>query len=158
MKRGTTTGLKVAILIIGVSVFAACIFGLPRLAVYSAESNPEYAYLKWPVLFGLYATALPFFLALYHGIKLLTFIEREHVFSSLTTISLRQIKYCALTIFCLYLLGMIYLLIQNALHPGIALIGMVICFATIIVYLFTTVLQRLLQSAIDMKTENDLTV
>ncbi len=158
MKRGTTTSLKVAVLIIGIFVVAACIFGLPRLAVFSAESNPEYAYLKWPILVGLYATALPFFLALYHAIKLLTFIESEEVFSSLTNISLSQIKNCALTIFYLYIIGMIFQLTQNALHPGIALIGMVICFVTIVIFLFTTVLQKLLQCAIDIKTENDLTV
>ncbi|MGV3464933.1 MAG: DUF2975 domain-containing protein [Heyndrickxia sp.] len=158
MKRGTTTGLKAAIIIVGVFVLMVCIFGLPKLADYSVELNPEYAHLKFPVLLGLYATAVPFFLALYHGIKLLTFIERELVFSDLTTISLKQVKYCALTIICLYIIGMVFLLTQNALHPGIALMGIIICFATIIVSLFATLLQMLLQSAIDIKTENDLTV
>ncbi|MBB2479621.1 DUF2975 domain-containing protein [Bacillus sp. APMAM] len=158
MKRGTTTGLKVAIMIIGVIVLGACIFGLPKIAKYSSEMNPEFAYLRLPVLFGLYATALPSFLALFHGMKLLNYIEKENAFSELTIISLKRIKKCALTIFCLYIIGMIFLLKQNALHPGIAVIGFVICFVTIVVSLFTAVLQNLLKSIMEIKNENDLTV
>lgn len=90
--------------------------------------------------------------------KLLNYIEKENAFSELTIISLKRIKKCALTIFCLYIIGMIFLLTQNALHPGIAVIGFVICFVTIVVSLFTAVLQNLLKSIMEIKNENDLTV
>ncbi len=64
MKEGTTTLLKVAVLIIGLAVVALCVFWLPGLATYSAEMNPEYAYLRVPVLVGVYLTLIPFILAL----------------------------------------------------------------------------------------------
>ena len=42
--------------------------------------------------------------------------------------------------------------------PGIIVIGLVIIFASMVIAVFAAVLQRLLQEAIDIKSENDLTV
>ena len=42
--------------------------------------------------------------------------------------------------------------------PGAVGIGLVIIFASLIIAVFAAVLQRLLQNAIDIKSENDLTV
>lgn len=42
--------------------------------------------------------------------------------------------------------------------PGIMLIGLGIIFASTIIAVFAAVLQRLLQEAIDIKSENDLTI
>jgi hypothetical protein len=42
--------------------------------------------------------------------------------------------------------------------PGAVLIGLVFIFATLIVGVFAAVLERLLQNAIELKSENDLTV
>ena len=53
---------------------------------------------------------------------------------------------------------MILLGTQNALHPGIAIIGLVIFFASIVIMLFTAVLQELLKNVLKIKTENDLTI
>ena len=42
--------------------------------------------------------------------------------------------------------------------PGLILVGMVLIFASMVIAVFAAVLQRLLQEAIDIKSENDLTV
>lgn len=42
--------------------------------------------------------------------------------------------------------------------PGVVLIGMAITFAPIAIVVFAAVLQKLLKNAIDIKSENDLTV
>jgi hypothetical protein len=42
--------------------------------------------------------------------------------------------------------------------PGVVLLGLVFIFATLVVGVFAAVLERLLQNAIDIKSENDLTV
>ncbi len=42
--------------------------------------------------------------------------------------------------------------------PGLILIGMVIICASFVVAVFAAVLQKLLENAIDIKSENDLTV
>lgn len=158
MKRGTTTLLKIAILIIAFSVLCLCVFWLPWLANETAVMNPEYAYLKFPVLFGLYITTIPFYVALYEAFRLLIYIENENAFSDLAVLSLKHIKYCAMAILILYVVGIVLLALQNAVHPGIAIIGAVIIFATLVISLFAAVLQELLRSALIIKAENDLTV
>lgn len=47
---------------------------------------------------------------------------------------------------------------QSALHPGIAIIGFIIIFASVVIAVFAGVLQKLLRNALDIKSENDLTV
>lgn len=51
-----------------------------------------------------------------------------------------------------------YLLAEKDDAPGIILIGMVFVFAAFVVAVFAAVLQKLLKNAIDIKSENDLTV
>jgi hypothetical protein len=158
MKRGTITFLKIAVFIIGIITFSLCTFALPSLAGYTAEMYPEFAFLKYPALIGVYITAIPFLFALNQVFKLLNYIESESAFSELAVISLGHIKNSAITIIILYLIGMFFLVGLNALHPGIAIIGIVIIFATLVITVFTAVLQELLRSAIELKSENELTV
>lgn len=47
---------------------------------------------------------------------------------------------------------------QNALHPGIAIIGLTIIFTSVVIAVFTAVLQKLLKNVLDIKSENDFTV
>lgn len=158
MKRGSTTFLKTAVFLIGIIVLALCIFFLPWLANYTAEIFPEFAFLHYPVLIGLYVTAIPFFIALYQAIRLLSYIDNEVAFSESSVNSLKLIKYCAITISILYVIGAIFLMSQNALHPGIAIIGFIIVFASAVIAVFAAVLQKLLRNVLDIKSENDLTV
>jgi hypothetical protein len=42
--------------------------------------------------------------------------------------------------------------------PGVSVIGFIIIFASFVIAVFAAVLERLLQNAIEIKSENDLTV
>ena len=158
MKRGSTIFLKIAVFLIGVIVLSLCIFFLPWLANDTAEMFPEFAFLQYPVLLGLYLTTIPFFVALYQAIRLLKLIDNEDAFSESSVNSLNLIKHCAITISILYVIGSILLMSQSALHPGIAIIGFIIIFASVVIAVFAGVLQKLLRNALDIKSENDLTV
>lgn len=158
MKRGSTIFLKIAVLLIGVTVLSLCIFFLPWLANDTAEMFPEFAFLQYPVLLGLYLTTIPFFVALYQAIRLLKLIDNEDAFSESSVNSLNLIKYCAVTISILYVIGSILLMSQSALHPGIVIIGFIIFFASVVIAVFAGVLQKILRNALDIKSENDLTV
>lgn len=158
MKQGTTLFLKVTVFLIGITILVLSVFFLPWLANYTAKMYPEFAHLQYPILIGLYITAIPFFFALYQALKLLNYIDRKNAFSDMSLIALGKIKYCAITISILYVIGAIFLLTQNALHPGIAIIGFTIIFSSIIIAVSAMVLQKLFKSALDIKLENDLTV
>jgi len=150
--------LRMSIFSIGFIVLIMCAFWLPIVARKAAVMNPEYAYLRFPVLFALYITAIPFFIALYQSLKLLNSIKKDNAFSKLAVNSLGNIKNCALIIIVLYVLGMLTLAMLNALQPGLAVMGTVIVFATLVITLFAMLLQQLLKNAISLKSENELTV
>ncbi|PEZ71732.1 DUF2975 domain-containing protein [Bacillus sp. AFS017274] len=160
MKLGTTLFLKIAVIFIGIPVLALCIFFVPEIANFAAELYPDMAYLKYLVFIDLYASAIPFYFALYQAFKLLSYIDKNKAFSELSVRALKTIKNCAITISGLYVLGMplFYLIADMDDAPGIILIGMVVIFASMVIAVFAAVLQRLLQEAMDIKSENDLIV
>jgi Protein of unknown function (DUF2975) len=158
MKQTTILFLKSAVVLIGLVVLGLSIFGLPKLAAFSASSNPEFAYLKWPVMLGLFMTEIPFFLALYQSFRLLGLIENKDAFSEEAVEILGRIKLNALVITLLYVSGALFLFSQKALHPGVAIIGIVIIFTSVTIFVFAAVLQGLLSHALEFKFENDLIV
>ncbi|MFJ5770457.1 DUF2975 domain-containing protein [Psychrobacillus sp. NPDC093180] len=160
MKRGTTLFLKLALIVMGIPVLALCIFVVPEIANFVTELYPDHAYLKYIVYLDLYAAAIPFYFALYQAYKLLSYIDQNEAFSELSVTALKKIKYSANTISILFVIGMpiIYMIAEMDDAPGIILIGMVLIFATLVIAVFAAVLQKLLKNAIDIKSENDLTV
>ncbi|MBD1381338.1 DUF2975 domain-containing protein [Metabacillus arenae] len=161
MKRGSTLFLKIAVFLIGTPVLALCIFGLPWLAKEAAEmSSLNWAYLLYGVLIIMSVSAIPFFVALYQAFRLLGYIDKNNAFSELSVRALKNIKKCAITISSLYVVGMplFYIIAELDDAPGTILIGMVIIFASMVIAVFAAVLQKLLEDAIKIKSENDLTV
>ncbi|WP_256760462.1 DUF2975 domain-containing protein [Cohnella sp. WQ 127256] len=160
MKRGTTFFLKAVIMLIGIAVLAVCIFLVPEIANYAAELYPDRTYLKSLLYIDLYASAVPFYVALYQALQLLSYIDKNKAFSELSVWALKNIKNCAIAISVLYALGMplFYFVADKDDAPGIIVIGMVIIFASLVIAVFAAVLQMLLKEAIDIKSENDLTV
>lgn len=159
MKRETLF-LKFVVVLMGLPVLALCIFLLPGLSEYVVEITPKFSYMKYLFLIGMYATAIVFFFALYQTLRLLSYIDKDKAFSELSVSALKNIKYCAITISSLYVaeLPIIYLIADADDAPGVMLIGLVITFAAMAIAVFAAVLQKLLRHAIDIKSENDLTV
>jgi len=160
MKRGTTFFLKVSIILLGIAVLTLCVFLVPEIANYAAELYPNRTNMKSLVYIDLYASAIPFYIALYQALQLLSYIDKNKAFSELSVRALKNIKNCAITISGLYALGMplFYLVADKDDAPGIIVIGMVMIFASMVIAVFAAVLQKLLKEAIDIKSENDLTV
>lgn len=150
MKQCSTIVLRIAVILIGIPVFAICIFWLPSAV----------DYLHYPILIGVYATAITFFFALYQALKLLRYIDKNKAFSELSVNSLKYIKYCAITISIIYtvLIPFVIPIADADDAPGLMGLPVIFIFGSIVVGIFAAVLQRLLQDAIDIKSENDLTV
>lgn len=161
MKRGSTFFLKGVIVLIGMTVLVLCIFWLPGIASRDAESNLETAYLQYPFLVCAYILSIPSFVTLYQAFKLLSYIDRNKTFSELSVRALKYIKYCAITISILIAVGII---ISAAIFygsediTGIIMLALISIFASSVIAIFAAILQRLLQEAIDIKSENELTV
>ncbi|MFF3102581.1 DUF2975 domain-containing protein [Viridibacillus arvi] len=159
MRKVTTLFLKIAVFIIGLPVLALCIFLVPHVANFAAKSYPNIALMKYLVFIVMYGAAVPFYFALYQAFNLLRYIDENAAFSELSVKALKNIKRCAITISGLYVLGMpLFSFISNEVDPPIGLMGLIIIFASLVIAVFAAILQRLLQEAITIKSENDLTV
>lgn len=155
MDRSSTIFLKAAVILVGLVVLTLCVFVLP-LGISQEETGAGYG----PIVIGMYLTAIPFFIALYQTLKLLHYVDENKAFSDLSVKALKYIKYCAASIGTLYAAGMpyIYFAAQQDDAPGVIVIGLVITFTSMLIAVFAAVLQKLLRSAIKIKSENDLTV
>ncbi len=154
----STIFLKIAVILMGIPVLALCILGLTWLV--KNPANPDYANILYPIITVIYVSVIPFFAALFQSFKLLSYIDRNQAFSELSVRALRNIKFCAMTISGLYVVIMpfVYFVADLDDAPGLIIIGMVPIFASMVIAVFAGVLQKLLKNAIDIKSENDLTV
>lgn len=159
MKRETLF-LKIVIILLGIPILALCIFVVPEIGNYAVELYPDKPYLKYLLFIDMYATAIPFYFALYQAFKLLSYIDKNKAFSELSVKALKNIKYSAITISGFYVLGMplLYLIGEKDDAPGVIVIGLIIIFAAMVIAVFAAVLQKLLNNAIELQSENDLTV
>ena len=141
-------------------VLAFCIFAVPAISSGVGVEWPELAYLKYPILIAGYLTAIPFFIALYQAFKLLSYIDKNTAFSVASVKALKYIKYCGIAMSILYFAGMpiLFQIADADDAPGLVLIGLALATAPLVVAVFAAVLQKLLQNAIDIKSENELTV
>jgi hypothetical protein len=137
-----------------------CIFLVPEIGDVAAKLLPEFANIKYLVSIVLYASAIPFYFALYQAFKLLRYIDKNKAFSQLSVKALRNIKFCAITIISLHVLvlPLFYLFAEKDDAPGVIFVGLVVPFASMMIAVFAAVLQKLLKNAIDIKSENDLTI
>ncbi|MEF3302167.1 DUF2975 domain-containing protein [Paenibacillus sp. GYB003] len=158
MVRGSTLFLKLTVFLIGIPILAVCILWLPSIAKDAAGVFPSY--WVYPVIIVMYVSAIPFFLALYQALRLLGYIDKNIAFSELSVRALKTIKYCAITIAVLYAAVTPFLLLiaEEDDAPGLLALGLVVIFASMVIAVFAAVLQKLLKHAIDIKSENDLTI
>jgi hypothetical protein len=157
LREVTTLFLKLAVFIIGLPVLALCIFLVTHMANFAAKLYPNIALMKYLVFIVMYGAAVPFYFALYQAFNLLRYIDENAAFSELSVKALRNIKCCAITISGLYVLGLpLFRIIAKEVDPPIGLMGLIIIFASMVIAVFAAVLQRLLQEAINIKSENDL--
>jgi hypothetical protein len=112
------------------------------------------------ILYG-YASSIAFFVALYKAFKLLGYIGQNKVFSSNAVGALKSIKYCAIVISILIVMAGIYIRIFHSKEDdpaGFLAICIVTTFVSIVVATAAAIFEKILQNAIDMKSENDLTI
>ncbi|MFD2615001.1 DUF2975 domain-containing protein [Paenibacillus gansuensis] len=159
MERGSTLFLKAAVVVIGLPILALCILALPE-GIKDSLGDPYPFNLVVPIIIGLYLAVIPFYAALYQAFKLLGYIDKGVAFSDLSVTALKKIKFCAFVISGIFVacLPLLFLIADEDDAPGLIVMGMVLVFASAVIGVFAALLQKLLRHAIDIKSENDLTV
>jgi hypothetical protein len=158
LKQGSTLFLKIVISLIGIVTLAGLIW-FPQTEGRAANLDLFSIYKDPLIIYGFIAS-IPFFVALYHGIKLLSYVDQNKVFSQSAVQAVRNIKYCAITLSGFIVLGILYIrLFAHGDDPaGPTAVGIFTTFASIVIATAAAVFERLLQNAVDIKSENDLTV
>jgi uncharacterized membrane protein len=158
MKQSSTIFLKIAVFLMGIPVLALSIFGVIQLT--NNPASPEYRTILYPAVSIILVSIIPFFIALYQAFRLLNYIDKNKAFSIISVKALNKIKHCAITISALYVFMMpfVYMVAEKDDAPGLIIIGTIPIFASMVIAIFAAVLRKLLQEAIDIKSENELTV
>jgi hypothetical protein len=158
MKLGATLFLRAVLVLIGIGALALLLWE-PHLEGRNAHATLYEIYFKDPFLVYAYTASIPFFVGLYHAFKVLGFAGRNKEFSPTAVRSVRTIKYCAIAIVGFVAIGEVIIFSgESDDRAGGVMMGVFIFFVAIVVASATAVLERILQNAVDMKSENDLTV
>jgi hypothetical protein len=158
MKRCSTTFLQVVIVLIGIGALALMLWE-PHLEGRNKHATVFEVYFKDPFLAYAYVGSIPFFVALYQALKVLGYAGENKIFKQEAVKALRTIKYCALALIGFVAGAMVFILLSDEDNkPGGIFMGILITFPSIVVATAAAVVERILQNAVEMKSENDLTV
>jgi hypothetical protein len=161
MKRGSTIFLQVVIVFLGMGALALMLWE-PHLEGRNAHATLFQIYFNDPFLAYAYIASIAFFVALYQAFKLLGYVGRGDVFSQRSVKALRTIKYCAMSLVG-FLVGAeaYFFIVQRSKVDDIAggvMMGLFLIFVSVVVAAAAAMFERTLQSAVELKSENDLTV
>jgi len=161
MKKTSTIFLQVVIVLFGIGVLAALLWE-PHLEGRNVHATLFEMYFNDPFLAYVYIGSIPFFVALYQAVKMLGYVGKNKTFSHGTVKALRMIKYCTLVTAVAIVAADAFLMIAARSGKddpaGAVMLGIIATFASIVIATAAAVFERVLQNAVDIKSENDLTV
>lgn len=158
MKFGATVFLRVVLVLIGIGALAFLLVE-PHFEGRNAHATLFAIYFKDPFLAYAYVASISFFVGLYHAFKVLTYAGRNQEFSPAAVRSVRTIKYCAIALIGFVVGGEVFIMLSDSDdRAGGVFMGVLIFCGAIVVATAMAILERILQNAVDLKSENDLTV
>ena len=159
MRKSSTIFLQVVIVLVGLGVLTFLLWE-PHLE--GVNAHAKFFEVNFdPFVAYVYLASIPFFMGLYQAVKLLGYARQNQVFSQAAVKALRTIKYCAFITASAIVAAITFIRIKA--HPnddpaGFVMLGMIATFASIVIGTAAAVFERVLQNAVDLKSENDLTV
>jgi hypothetical protein len=160
MKKVSTLFLRIVIILIGIGVLVLILWE-PHLEGRNAHATLFQIYFNDPFLVYSYIASIAFFAALYQAFKLLGYIGQNKVFSQASVRALRIIKYCAIVLSILIVTAGLYIKIFHAKDDdpaGFLALCIVTALISAVIATAAAVFEKLLQTAVEIKSENDLTV
>ncbi len=158
MKKSSTVFLQVVIVLIGIGALTFLLVE-PHLEGVNANASFFEVYLD-PFIVLVYVGSISFFVALYNAIKVLGYAGQNKIFSQAAVNALRTIKYCALIIIGFVVMEEVFIILNhgNDDAAGGIMMGVFITFGSIVIATAAAMFERILENAVELKSENDLTV
>jgi hypothetical protein len=151
--------LQLVVVLIGMGALALLLWE-PHIEGRNAHATTFEIYFHDPFLAYAYIASIPFFVAVYQAFKVLGYAGQNRVFSPAAVKALRTIKYCAIAIIGFVAGGVVIILINGdgEDRPAGVFMSFLIAFGSIVIATAAAMFERILQNAVDIKSENDLTV
>ena len=160
MKQSTLSKwLKAVILGVGICGLIVYFLVVPMMGkqIIAIEKS-EFAHCYRPWLFFIWATGIPCFAALVFAWKIARNIGADRSFSMENAKYLQGIAMLAAADAAFFFAGNVVLLLLNMNHPGIVLFSLLIVFAGVAVSVASAALSHLVEKAVDLQVESDLTI
>jgi len=140
-----------ALIVLALVILTGVIIGLPWVTTFILEGSTFYSIVNHTViLILLYVTSIPTWIILWMTKKLAKNIIKREPFSESSIFSLKGISICAIIVFICYLYACLFL---------IATLGtIVITVGAFMVSLISTIIYKLVQVAVEIQKENELTI
>lgn len=158
MKKGSTLFLKIVLILIAVGTLAGLIW-FPQTEGRAANLDLISIY-RDPFITYIYISSIPFFIGLYQAFKLLNLIDANKAFSQGAVNMLRNMKLASLSLIGLIALAVFFIrfFAPGDDPAGPTMLGACMALAFGVIATAAGVFQKLFQNAVDIKSENDLTV
>jgi hypothetical protein len=157
MKRSSTAFLQTLIVLIGIAALTFLLWE-PHVEGVNAHAKFFEVYFDLFVAYA-YVASIPFFVGLYQAFKVLGYIRQNRVFSQEAVNALRTIKFCALALIGFVAVSVIFMINGDRDdRPAGVFMRILVAFPSIVVATAAAMVERILQNAVDIKSENDLTV
>ncbi len=160
MKRASTIFLQIVIVLMGLGVLTLML-RMPLFEGRNVNATLFQVYFNDPFLAYVYTASIAFYAALFQAYKLLGCTRQNQIFSQAAVKSLMTIKYCAIALAGFILGAEAYFFITLFGKDDIAggvMVGIILIFISIVVATAAAIFERTLQCAVDIKSENDLTI
>jgi hypothetical protein len=158
MGRPSTTFLQAVTVLVGLGVGALLLFE-PHVEGRNATATLVEIYFHDPFLLFVYVGSIPFFVALFGAVKLLGYVgSDEGAFSARSVRAARLIRDCARVTIGFVVVGVIILLFVGDERSVALFLGLVPTLALLTLAACAGLIERLLQRAVDLQSDNDLTV
>lgn len=153
-----TIFLQAVIVLIGIGAVALMLWE-PQIEGRNAHATTFEIYFKDPMLAYAYVASIPFFIALYQAFRVLAYVRQNKTFSQATVKALRTIKYCAISVVGFVAASLIFVMFADKDdRPAGLFMRLLITFPSIVIVTAAAMFERILQNAVETKSENDLTV
>ncbi len=158
IKSGSTLFLKIVILFIAIVTLVAMTW-FPQIEGRAKNLDLISIYID-PFIIYIYIGSIPFFIGLYQTFNLLNLIEDNKAFSQSAVNTLKNMKYASISLIGFIVFALLYIrfLVRGDDPAGPTALGISIALAFGVIATAASVFQKLFQNAVDMKSENDLTV
>jgi hypothetical protein len=160
MKKSSTIFLQVVVMLLGLGIIAAMLWE-PQLEGANVNATNFEIYFN-PFVILVYLGSIPFFVALYKSFRVLGYARQNKVFSPMAVKALSVIKYCMFITAGAIVAVDVYIRIaaqsSNDDPAGAIMLGLIATLISVVIGTGAALFEKNLQNAVDMKSENDLTV